>query len=205
MVRGTLFNVVNYEVALNWFVLGLSLRYYLAFFIDMPPFNDSLDVGGGSVSNKTRHSLARIALRWMVRECFKANTGIMFQSDELREIGLDPSTLYPHVLRRPPPLPVGEHRIQNLPATPIPIRTHKYLTKKHQHDIHEQVVETKIPFLGSEEEEEVRDAVCPKYDQLRVKKGWWFLELLPLRLRYQRSDNKWITTWGYVPLSVIIS
>ena len=136
----------------------------------------------------------------MVRECFKANTGIMFQSDKLREIGLDPSTLYPHVLPRPPSLPVGEHRIQNMPAQAIPIRTHKYITKKHNRDIHHRVLESKTPFLGSEEEEEVRDAMCPKYDQLRIKKGWWLLEALPLRLRYQRSDNEWVTIWGYVYL-----
>jgi hypothetical protein len=36
------------------------------------------DVGGGSVRNFTRHSLARVPLRWMVREIFKANPGILF-------------------------------------------------------------------------------------------------------------------------------
>jgi hypothetical protein len=36
------------------------------------------DVGGGSVVNGTRNSLARIPLRWMVQQCFIANTGIMF-------------------------------------------------------------------------------------------------------------------------------
>ncbi|EEB99946.1 hypothetical protein MPER_00241, partial [Moniliophthora perniciosa FA553] len=47
------------------------------------------DVGGGSVPNETRANLARIPLRWMVRECFKANTGIMFDVDRLEKIGLD--------------------------------------------------------------------------------------------------------------------
>ncbi|KAK7044791.1 hypothetical protein R3P38DRAFT_3308605 [Favolaschia claudopus] len=64
------------------------------------------DVGGGSVPNDTRHNLARIPLRWMIRECFKADTGIMFDSRRLRELGLDPATLYPIVLPRPPPLPL---------------------------------------------------------------------------------------------------
>jgi hypothetical protein len=36
------------------------------------------DVGGGSVLNGTRHSLARIPLRWMIREIFKADVGIIF-------------------------------------------------------------------------------------------------------------------------------
>jgi len=150
------------------------------------------------VSNKTRHSLARIALRWMVRECFKTNTGIMFCSDKLRGIGLDPATLYPYVLPRPPPLPVTDYKIQDPPATPIPIRMHKYLTKKNHPAVHQKLEENAIPFLGTEEEEELRDAVSPKYDQLWVKKWWWLLELLPMQLRYQRSNDEWVTEWKYV-------
>jgi len=65
------------------------------------------DVGGGSVSNETPHSLARISLRWMIRECFKTGTGIMFDAQGLKEVGLDPATLYPFVTPRPPPLPIG--------------------------------------------------------------------------------------------------
>lgn len=33
------------------------------------------DVGGGSVKNGERYSLARISLRWMIRQCFKCDTG----------------------------------------------------------------------------------------------------------------------------------
>ncbi|KAF7347954.1 hypothetical protein MSAN_01747500 [Mycena sanguinolenta] len=62
------------------------------------------DIGGGSLGSDTaRHSLARIPLRWMIRECFKANTGIIFDAQQLQELGLDPATLYPVVLRRAPP------------------------------------------------------------------------------------------------------
>lgn len=150
------------------------------------------------MSNKTRHSLARISLRWMVRECFKANTGILFHSDKLRELGLDPTTLYPYVLPRPPPLPVKDHKIPDPPATPIPIKIHKYLRKKHHPVVHQKLLDSTLPFLGTEEEEEVRDAVSPKYDQLQIKKGWWTLEYLPMKLRYQRSNDEWVTEWKYV-------
>ena len=63
------------------------------------------DIGGGSVLNKTRNSLARIPLRWMIRECFKAGTGIMFHRATLYKVGLDPDTLRPEILwlGRPPP------------------------------------------------------------------------------------------------------
>ncbi|CAE6419796.1 unnamed protein product, partial [Rhizoctonia solani] len=62
------------------------------------------DVGGGSVKNGERYSLARISLRWMVRQCFKCDTGIMFHSNLLEDIGLSPETLWPRVLPRPPPI-----------------------------------------------------------------------------------------------------
>ena len=58
------------------------------------------DVGGGSVVNGTRNSLARIPLRWMIWRCFIANTGIMFHKAAFPKVGLDPDTLYPQVLQR---------------------------------------------------------------------------------------------------------
>lgn len=63
-----------------------------------------LDVGGGSVGNDVEHNLARIPLRWMIRQCFLTNTGILFNSAGIRKIGLDPAALYPKVLERPPAL-----------------------------------------------------------------------------------------------------
>ena len=48
------------------------------------------DVGGGSVVNGQPHSLARIPLRWMIRECFKLKTGIIFDAHMLKHrVGLD--------------------------------------------------------------------------------------------------------------------
>ncbi|XP_006462906.1 hypothetical protein AGABI2DRAFT_224560 [Agaricus bisporus var. bisporus H97] len=155
------------------------------------------DVGGGSVSNKTRHSLARIPLRWMVRECFKANTGIMFDSEGLREIGLDPATLYPFVTPRPRPHKIKpEHKVQKPPEVPIPVRLHATLSKKRPAGIHAHHAVHSSPFLGSEEAEELNDALSPAYDQLKLKKGWWILEILPLQLRYQRGNNEWVTRFG---------
>ena len=54
------------------------------------------------MKNGTRYSLARIPLRWMIRECFATHTGIIFDADILRnEIGIDAATLYPVVVPRP--------------------------------------------------------------------------------------------------------
>jgi hypothetical protein len=49
-----------------------------------------LDTDTPVVRNRTRHTLARIPLRWMVRECFEAKTGLIFDMKQLREkVGLD--------------------------------------------------------------------------------------------------------------------
>lgn len=155
----------------------------------------SLDVGGGSVSNKTRHSLARIPLRWMIREIFKAQTGILFITERLTEIGIDPSSLYPFVIPRPNALPVGESKIRKHPVKEIPIRPHMVLTKNRP-TVADVSKPPPVTMLASEEEEELMDALSPMYDQLKLKKGWWLLEIVPLQLRYQRGNNTWVTYFG---------
>ncbi|KAF5377885.1 hypothetical protein D9615_006800 [Tricholomella constricta] len=153
------------------------------------------DVGGGSVTNKTRHSLARISLRWMVRECFKTNSGIMFDSQALRTIGLDPSTLFPYVTPRRPPLPVGSEAYQMLKK---PSFFRQLLSSLRREAKAEYAVTVTAPANGNiehidEELEDLRDALSPIYDQLKIKRSWWVLEILPLNLRYQNGNNEWIT------------
>lgn len=130
------------------------------------------DVGGSSVANNTLHSLARISLRWMVRECFKTETGISFYSDKLREMGLDPPSLYPVVLPRPPPLSVGDHKIRSRSS-----------------DVASNVLSVSAPL---EEREELIDALSPIYDELEINKMWWILEYIPLPLNHQEGNRKWV-------------
>ncbi|KAF8810982.1 hypothetical protein BYT27DRAFT_7185097 [Phlegmacium glaucopus] len=154
------------------------------------------DVGGGAVSNKTRCSLARISLRWMIRECFKTGTGIMFNSALLYDIGLDPSTLDPFITPRPQALPVGSHLIRKPPTTPIPIGVHALLKEKGKRpDI---MAESEIPYFGTEEQEELHDALSPNYDQLKMKKAWWILEILPFQgwRRKRGRDSTWVKYSG---------
>ena len=54
------------------------------------------DVGGGSVLNTERSSLARIPLRWMIREVFRTNTGIRFDLRLLEDIGFNSASLWLH-------------------------------------------------------------------------------------------------------------
>ncbi|KAJ2917307.1 hypothetical protein MD484_g3094, partial [Candolleomyces efflorescens] len=143
------------------------------------------DVGGGSVRNQTRHSLARIPLRWMVREIFKAQTGILFLTSRLHEIGLDPSTLYPTVLPRPTHLAVQHHHKLRKPSSAdLPDRHSISIFKgkfKGRSTIRSEPREPGM--LDSEEHEELMDALSPMYDQMELRKWWWILEYTPLPLR----------------------
>ncbi|KAL5514281.1 hypothetical protein ACEPAG_2369 [Sanghuangporus baumii] len=83
------------------------------------------DVGGGSVPNSTPNSLARIPLRWMIRECFLARTGIQFEAESLKALGLVPASLYPRVMKTPHPeeIPqsIPEQQFSTLSSPPTPV------------------------------------------------------------------------------------
>ncbi|KAI6012779.1 hypothetical protein F5J12DRAFT_820655 [Pisolithus orientalis] len=136
------------------------------------------DVGGGAVKNGARHSLSRISLRWMIRECFKARTGILFQRSMFQQIGMDPETLYPHVLERPPAL-------TNTPtASPVSCKLEGDSSNR----------DTEDTDFSSEEQEDLADALSPIHDRLKMTPIWWILEGLPQQLCYQRDkDNAWVT------------
>ncbi|KAI0756457.1 hypothetical protein C8Q80DRAFT_1264510 [Daedaleopsis nitida] len=113
------------------------------------------DVGGGSVKNWKQHTLARIPLRWMIRECFKMETGIQFDAELLKVYGINPATLYPVVKPRPAALPA---------------------IKAQESKFAERIVDG-----GTEEEYEARDAQAELVDQLHPRNlalHWWLLELL---------------------------
>ena len=41
----------------------------------------------------------------------------------------------------------------------------------------------------NEAEEDLADALSPMYDQLKLAKYWWFLELIPQTIKYQSGQN----------------
>lgn len=153
-----------------------------------------VDIGGGSVPNGARNSLARIPLRWMIRECFIVNTGIQFHREAFKEIGLDPSTLYPFVVPRPPPLVATESVVAKL-------RESIHAAEATDGTLTDEVQASPNAACSfkTEESEELGDAVCRLYDQLKLSKSWWILEIIPLRLRAQiRHDAVWVPYWRYV-------
>jgi len=115
------------------------------------------DVGGGSVENNAARSLAKIPLRWMVKECFRCKTGILFKAEVTRrKTGLTPELL----------------------KTPA-------LDCHSSNDISQfSSFSSGVTAISEEEEElfraESEDAMEPLNDQLVIKKTWWILEYLPL-------------------------
>jgi hypothetical protein len=139
------------------------------------------DIGGGSVPNGTRNSLARIPLRWMIRECFRANTGIQFYRESFKEIGLDPATFLDP---RPPAL-------TPTPALVAQAEAAAHATEPSDGTLVEQAQAspTAASTFKTEEDEELADAVSEMYDQLSLSKPWWILEILPFRHREQNRRS----------------
>lgn len=169
------------------------------------------DVGGGSVPNKTRHSLARIPLRWMIRECFETNSGVQFEAECLHRIGMDPRTLYPRVLRRPDALPLSSIVLPHHPGHPdegkklkkamevrvicgtCPDEPARPLAREESEGT---IIDTatdrdhELGVFAQEEHEELHDALQPMFDQLKISRGWWILEILPLIHRIRKRDGE---------------
>lgn len=141
----------------------------------------------------------------MIRECFKLNTGIMFNTKGLYRLGLDPSGLYPIVVPRPPPLsgegqvikkPFGEQTLQKLSKKIATLKAKSNIDRKAIAEFLDKE-DREIARVGTEEEEELHDALSPIYDQLKYTKGWWFLEVIPLVLRTQKGrDHAWKSRFG---------
>lgn len=160
----------------------------------LPPTDTShvTDVGGGCVQNGTRNSLARIPLRWMVRECFKTRSGIIFNTESLCEIGIDPSTICPVVLPRPPALfDAAKTRVIETPPSTSLFQSSEAKRKAIQAEEDKK----KLAFIN-EEDEELRDALSPLFDQLKLAPFWWIVEFLPLPMRYEKAHNHWVTYIG---------
>ena len=131
------------------------------------------------MKNNKRNSLARISLRWMVRECFNANTGIIFDAHMLKHgIGLDiesimkapklPST-YPFIL--PSEIPRSESPT-SLASSNSP------LIDKSSPKAAKEDDEIRPPF-ESECQEILVDAVSPMFDKLPEHWYWRLMELYP--------------------------
>ena len=146
------------------------------------------DVGGGSVPNGERHSLARIPLRWMIKECFRVETGIIFDAHMLKhQVGLDIDSytafetpqLLPSAtdyLARPKP----DHGVSLRRILTSPFR---WIRGELSHTSTSESVfdQNRFVFKGGPQEE-LKDALSPIYDQLEKHTYWKVMERFPCEL-----------------------
>ncbi|KAI9455937.1 hypothetical protein BJY52DRAFT_1213126 [Lactarius psammicola] len=138
--------------------------------------------------------LARIPLRWMIRECFRAKTGIQFYRETFKDVGLDPDTLSdPSKLYapRPPNQTPSAAQVAQVEAA-------AYAAEPTDGTLTDQVQAspTAATTFRTEEIEELADALSRPYDQLKISKAWWIFEILPIRHHEQnRRDYTWKHYW----------
>ncbi|KAF9651414.1 hypothetical protein BDM02DRAFT_3091324 [Thelephora ganbajun] len=174
------------------------------------------DVGGGSVKNGERHSLARITLRWMIRECFKTDTGIIFDAHMLRhEVGLDidsilkaPQPLFPSTLhlRRPTGAELEGFSLRHIPTVIVHWLVSPFrwiwvsLSQLRVQDSSQflRSLEQRRPISKGEPLEELNDALSPIVDQIKMHPGWNIVEWIPWLVKRQNAeadDHFWAYKW----------
>ncbi|QRV94548.1 choline transport protein [Ceratobasidium sp. AG-Ba] len=143
------------------------------------------DVGGGSVPNGTPNHLARIPLRWMIRECFANNTGILFERSRLEAIGLNVAALQ-QLVKAPasPELEVTSTKEGNKEETSNKVTKIMTPANNKVPGLPKFVPNEAVRLITTEDE---KDAVEPIHDQLSRSRWWWIMELLPMK--YQKHDG----------------
>ena len=159
------------------------------------------DIGGGAVPNDERHKLAHIPLRWMIRQAFECNTGIIFKTKVLAEHGLDVHTLWPRYkklsapVHGPPPSFLQKYE-KSLP--PRSVRSSKLVPfgkdakGEHFFRLKGHTDEDWTP----EQIEDFYDAMSPLNDQLVQAPSWWILEIWPVQYTVPTTQGKVSTRTG---------
>ena len=162
------------------------------------------DVGGGAVHNNERHMLSRIPLRWMIRQCFECDTGVIFHSTSLAEKGLDVETLFPKYRRlarpavEPPPSLMNKYesgslgplsrRSTALENRNASLSSNPFSDDKgyNNHSNYPSRVPSAVADMTTEQMEDYFDSLAPINDQLvDAYWSWIFLEIWPVKLRLQ--------------------
>ncbi|KAI0192842.1 hypothetical protein F4808DRAFT_442666 [Astrocystis sublimbata] len=153
------------------------------------------DIGGGAVRNESRHMLSRIPLRWMIRQCFECDTGILFDVARLAEQGLDVTGLWP-VYREPQvptagPSPRLMTKYHKKILAPVQRRSTFLPIESEGQTIDDAPTMEDLNYiLPSESDENHFDALQEPNDMLKIARGWWILELWPVKIRVLSSDKE---------------
>jgi hypothetical protein len=86
---------------------------------------------------------------------------------------------------------------QRAPAPPLPVSAPGSGSEAATPNAAGPSALTNVDGFLTEEDLDLHDALSPIYDQLTLKWFWWILELLPLKQRYQRGDNTWVSIYKW--------
>jgi hypothetical protein len=146
----------------------------------------------------------------MILECFRTGIGIRFRKDALERIGMDQNTLASlsgeqFTVERAHPQRFGTEET----VVPTPPHSASPTEWLHQDSMKDTDIERGTPDSKGNEsglptikemaattgspaskiEQELKDALSPIYDQLKIWKIWWFPEVIPLRHRVHCLEN----------------
>ncbi|KAI0153123.1 hypothetical protein GGR57DRAFT_468981 [Xylariaceae sp. FL1272] len=152
------------------------------------------DIGGGAVANESRHMLSRIPLRWMLRQCFECDTGILFDTAALAEQGLDVANLWPVYQKpvKPTAGPLDKLMVKYKKRSLAPVQSRSTflpIGPVNNTVDNAPTAEDLNYILPSEADEDHFDAMEQPHDQLVEAKGWWVLELWPVKIRVLSRDE----------------
>lgn len=127
----------------------------------------------------------------MVEQVMQAQCGILFDSDELASIGFTVPPLSPQP-------PVTGTRGQVLPDSNIndpALETTRDTTDTSACVVQELPNEPKQPTPSPKTYPEHSDAIAPLFDELKISKPWWLLEIMPCSNAWQDDDGVWHSKW----------
>lgn len=136
------------------------------------------DIGGGNVENGVKISLAQITLRWMIEQIIVSECGILFEDEELRNLGII--------------MPVKAAENGTTLDTPV-IKEPDTVSNLQRCNVGSSGSATR---LSSSSDPEFEDAIAPLFDDLQTTKAWWLLEIIPLPWSWQDEDGKWHVKWS---------
>lgn len=131
------------------------------------------------MTDDCRYSLAGISLRWMVKQVVLSQCGILFDHAALRRADIDISNV---VFTNPHQPTVQDfwNKGPQIPRSPSPV----------------PVCDNTDGDDAAEMWPADQDVLADCHDQLRLKKFWWMLEMLPVKYAWQDARGKWHAKWG---------
>jgi hypothetical protein len=141
----------------------------------------------------------------MIRETFRCHTGILWNKEGLKLIGLDADLLYPNVIIPP----IGNGKPTSSPDIPAPANLGEKMEKSASKGSSMSPSTTLgkgdgLPNVGVNAngegsvdpvDPEHHDALSPMFDQLAIKPWWWLLEILPVKGKKQRPPPHDLNSW----------